>query len=745
MAIQQKTSIQLIKKKKPVGTPGNIIQDGYYQDEYLGELRYSQDAYNEYDKMRRSDYQIKRALTAVQTPLISANYAYIPKEKTDKEQVKQAEFKNNVIKKWLNRPWTEVLKEIYSFLVFGFAVYEPSYKVIDDPDFGQIITLKDLGFRVQKTIEQWNLGKEGKLLSVRQFVPSGELETDVIIPANELMVFTLDREGSNYEGISMLRSSYGCWKRKYLYLKVDYIGIEKMSIGVPIAFATKAILDDPNEKAKLESILESYTSHEKQYLLLPDGMQDGGFVIEKGQYNSESVNESIKREDLGILDSVMASFLAIGTRQMGGNSQSESQKSMFLDTLQYLADYVMSMLDPWVHNCYVFNFGEPEVRLKPQVTNINPKNLETLSKILTSYSKEKWLTPTNNDEEQLREELGLSEIAPEDMEKIDRTNFNPTPNNPDSDSDKKDDDNKETDNIELLDKTIKRDLTEAEQAIDLTAIQNTFITSEKQYQDLIAGFLVKMRNKYLADLRTALKQTNQTKAIMNINIGFVGQLRNALREFMDDMVDTGAKEASKELNIQLKDLVTDDGKIKNVRAKISFNSKKISQDIESGFENNSTVFSVGQVDEGLSDDEIVKATERQIIRYEASRTPYNSKGVVINTNYNTGRNNFFFSNTQALQAFQYSAILDNNTTDLCRSLDTKVFIPTDTSSFWLRPPNHWNCRSILVPVTNAMTLPKVEGLKIRPFGNVTRADLLKQKQFDDIMKHTRAVTGLKQK
>ncbi|MEO0252157.1 MAG: minor capsid protein [candidate division WOR-3 bacterium] len=44
--------------------------------------------------------------------------------------------------------------------------------------------------------------------------------------------------------------------------------------------------------------------------------------------------------------------------------------------------------------------------------------------------------------------------------------------------------------------------------------------------------------------------------------------------------------------------------------------------------------------------------------------------------------------------FEYSAIVDERTTEICRHLDGKIFRKTETS---LIPPNHYNCRSLAIP------------------------------------------------
>lgn len=52
-----------------------------------------------------------------------------------------------------------------------------------------------------------------------------------------------------------------------------------------------------------------------------------------------------------------------------------------------------------------------------------------------------------------------------------------------------------------------------------------------------------------------------------------------------------------------------------------------------------------------------------------------------------------------VEALEYSAILDDRTTEICSDLDTDTW--TADNPLWntYRPPNHFNCRSILIPVT----------------------------------------------
>jgi len=77
-------------------------------------------------------------------------------------------------------------------------------------------------------------------------------------------------------------------------------------------------------------------------------------------------------------------------------------------------------------------------------------------------------------------------------------------------------------------------------------------------------------------------------------------------------------------------------------------------------------------------------------------------------------------------AFQYSAIMDGRTTELCRGLHGRIFTREDLIQTGLIPPNHFNCRSTLLPVTrlDLKSWPE-QWLRQKPLAE----DLLPQKGF----------------
>ena len=375
-------------KSTRVSIPGTKIVGNRIYEEYLGSLQTIRVAYAVYDEMRRSDSQIKRTLRAITAPIMSGTFKYSA-IKDDPELIKQALYKNNFFNEYPMFSWHETLNEILTMLPMGFSIFEPTYYTVTDPVLGKIITLKNLGFIKQSTIWQWNI-VDSVVKSAKQMALSSKgVMVNEEIPGEDLLIFTNEREGDNFEGVSVLRAAYGNWVRKYLFSKIDMIGIEKMAIGTPVWYAPNSVLDNQTELDKLIAIAENYVGHEQAFLILSDkfkGTTAGpGFEIVKGEYDAQAVNTAVKREDAAIVDSVMASFMNIGTQRAGGNAQNEGQMSMFLESLTFVAKYVADLLDWKCHQMYVLNFGEPKERLRMTVSGITMDDAEKSMTVLRGY------------------------------------------------------------------------------------------------------------------------------------------------------------------------------------------------------------------------------------------------------------------------------------------------------------------------------------------------------------------------
>jgi hypothetical protein len=156
----------------------------------------------------------------------------------------------------------------------------------------------------------------------------------------------------------------------------------------------------------VKNVLESYTSHQKAYLVFSDKLKDN-FEILTGSYNSEAIDNSIRREDQAMLDSILAGFLAIGTAKSGGNAQNEGQMELYLNSILFIAEYIAEVLSELAHQYYVLNFGEPEVRIDMTVSGIRRNDIKKLMEVTRGYVTSNVIEPDDRLERRIRDDLDL--------------------------------------------------------------------------------------------------------------------------------------------------------------------------------------------------------------------------------------------------------------------------------------------------------------------------------------------------
>jgi len=120
---------------------------------------------------------------------------------------------------------------------------------------------------------------------------------------------------------------------------------------------------------------------------------------------------------------------------------------------------------------------------------------------------------------------------------------------------------------------------------------------------------------------------------------------------------------------------------------------------------------IGNIDR-LSAGEIFKQVQEQVFdpllttpsRNGLSPNPYHLETTIrtnMSTYFNNARMNEFNDPEIAdfVQAYEYSAIIDSETTDFCNGHNGEIIKANDPRLPNLTPPAHYNCRSLLVPIT----------------------------------------------
>lgn len=396
-------------KREPIGSSGTKVYGGYFDEEYLKELT-GVDAATKYDRMRRSDPQVRMCLSAVKNPIKSATWD-IEAGSDDPKDVQIKEFVEHVLFCDLDKPFQVFLNEALTFIDFGYSIFEKTHKtVLAHPKFGDYIGYRSLGFRSQKTIQWWDLDADtGKIKSIHQN-SYGDLQKIVDIPGEYLIVFTLDKEGDNYEGVSALRPCYGPWLRKQVYLKLNAIGIEKNAVPTPVGRVPVG-QESSHQFDNFVSALEIWTSHQANYVTLPVGW-DVEFV--KNDFDPTKVESSIDAEDKRMVKSFLANFLELGMSGGGGSyALGNDQSDFFLGGIEHIAQQICDGMSNAIEEIVKLNYGPQENYPRLCVSGISDKAGKELSEIMKNLVDSKVITPDDLLEETIRKRYGLS--APSDI------------------------------------------------------------------------------------------------------------------------------------------------------------------------------------------------------------------------------------------------------------------------------------------------------------------------------------------
>lgn len=393
----------------PRGKSGTLAYSGVFSEEYLRELT-GNDAAEIYDKMRRQDAIVKMILSAVKNPIKGAAWDIDPADENDPMAVEHAEFVRHCIFDDMDKPWEEVLPEHLTMVDFGHALGEVVHKVVfDHPRWGTYTGLRQIGFRAQKTILRWNLNPDsGALEGVDQWV-NGDVPSKIVIPGENLVVFSMDKEGDNYEGISALRACYGPWFRKQLYLKLMAIGIEKNAVPTPKMKYPQGS-QDTEQFSKMLGILRAYTSHQQNYVAYPEGYE---LDFNQNTYDPNGTKEAVLFENGEMVMAFLANFLLLG--QNGGSGSyalSFDLSDFFLGGLEHVGGLVCSPYNKRIIPQLVrMKYGPQAKYPKMAAKGISDKAGKEVAEIVKTLSEAKALIPDTPLEVHLRKRYGFPKLS----------------------------------------------------------------------------------------------------------------------------------------------------------------------------------------------------------------------------------------------------------------------------------------------------------------------------------------------
>lgn len=659
--------------REEVGATGTVISSGQIlETDYNPELT-GLNALAIYDKMRKSDGTVAAVLAACTLPIRSATWSVDPASE-DKADVEVAEFvADNLFNMTLT--WDDALRQALLMLSFGHYPFEKCWEARDD----NRIWLRKLAPRLPKTITKWLFDDEGGLAGIEQMAwKAGQVET-LEIDVAKLLVFVLNKEGSNYQGISLLRPAYKHWYYKDKLYRIDAISAERHGAGIPIA-EVKADDVTASDLSKAEAALRALHVHQKAYLVEPS-TKIGFRIADMKAAGLKNVIASVEHHDIQITRSVLAEFLNLGDKQAGSWALARDKSSFFLMSLRAVANLVADTFNRYLIRQLV-NYNFAGVKDYPELvySNLETRNVQALGEAVSQLMGAGALTPSRETEEALRRDLDLPEL-PEEEEPTTapakRAKGPPKEEGEESDLD-------------------LSQLTDQERLADFASMERTLDRGRDKLADIMLALQERQIGK-LADVLMPLIRRQDATRLADVDVPYKRELAKPSRAVLRDLFRAGRQAVRDELRkqgLKLADPLPEQ-EVANIDGYLAARVGQTSRTMAARLHNAASYTALGQMRTGQADEAALTSAMKKL----SPGTVKRAAADLANEAFGIGRGHE--ASKQPIEKAVYSAIMDKGTCEACAAVDRMEFDVGSQDFAAHEPPyqqcaGHGMCRCVFI-------------------------------------------------
>lgn len=379
-----------------------------------------------FDRMWRTSSQVRSTLKAVTLPIIRAGWRLeangaseqlvanlrpeiglaAPGESIARRRRAGIEFRRH-----MTEATTTALR-------YGFAPFFQQYEV-GDPLPGQagldrVAHLRKLSPRPPRTVERIVSSEDGGLAGIYQTSNDPDHVEDVFIPVRDLVLYTIDKEGADWYGQSVLRGAV----KDFAYAeKLELIQAqsgERNAMGVP------AIPYDPRvvgDQERAEQTSQDWGAGAAVGFAYPNTVQPPSLIGVSG--STMNLLPVVQDHRQQISKSVLAMFLDLG-HDAGARSLGESFLDVFTLALQTYAEQLAEIFTEHVIRDWVdINYGQDEPYPILVPGNLS-ENRGVTAEALATLANAGVITADPELEKYIRQNLGLPEKAADTGDDIER-------------------------------------------------------------------------------------------------------------------------------------------------------------------------------------------------------------------------------------------------------------------------------------------------------------------------------------
>jgi len=694
-----------------------------------------------YDKMRR--YSMVKSCQWLKRLAVLCTGWDIEPVSEENADVEVSDFVREVFQD-LKGTLEETIKQVLSGMDYGFSVSEKIWQVIPEGDWKGKWGYKAIKTRKPHAFD-FDCDEFGNLRPQGIWQLSGRYKYD---PA-KFVIYTHNKEFQNWYGVSDLQAIYPHWWSIDLIIRWWNMQLERHGMGIPF-------LHPAPDKGNIPEPM--FTSLKNALFNLQGGsaiaMQSGDAVIDILESKAQGGRQNpylvaIEYHDRGIARGLLMptglGFTGGDTDKGGSLARSKKHFDLWLwvmNDLRSIAEESI-MQEQLVVPLVDYNFTVnkyPKFRFNP----LEDEEVEGLMKLWLDAIAGKAVHPTADDENHFRKTLGFPERDQEELteeweadkeakDELKQARIDGLKGHPQSPSSSPSQsgpggpgkpagatvlpfqpEGKE----KQMARKWHRDLTKVEKRFDFSATEKALDGLEADTQERLVAILKKQQTKLTDKVKRALEADKLNKNwIRSLQLQYGVEFQNIVGEYIRSVFDLGRNDAAQ---------LVAKARGKDYQAVIKMPPKqaieRLAQDrfwikgvVFDGILKDVQSILIQALDSGEGMTETMQKIaavyapylgDKQILKDDKQIQPHRIE-TLIRTNgtraYNTGMMTEY--NDPDLDGFvravQVSAILDTRTTDICRHADGKIFMLDDPMAGQLTPPLHFNCRTVLIPVTEA--------------------------------------------
>ena len=399
------------RSKTEIGYSGANTRFGQIRaDEFQNELKGKQ-GIRKYREMRDNDATIGAVMYATEQILRDVPRIVEPADKKNEKAVEMAKWLETVFDD-MEHSLDDHISEALSSLTFGFAVFEPVYKIRGGPKFVDPkrkskhsdghYGIRKLASRAQWTIDSFKVDeKTGEILGVNQ---ERSALTSNFIPKNKMVHYRTTTTNNDPSGRSILRNAF----KSYVYLNTmqvtEGIAVERELNGIPIIrIPSDYLADDATEdqvaiRKMAERIGRDLKFNEQGSIVLPSDvwvvedkatthrLVDVELIASNGNRNI-AIDPIIRRYQHDIARSVMAEFLMLGSSTTGSYALSKSKTDIFLRSVESYINTIYDVLNEQVVKpLWEINGFDVELMPTLKAGDVAPHDLDALGSYLRNMN-----------------------------------------------------------------------------------------------------------------------------------------------------------------------------------------------------------------------------------------------------------------------------------------------------------------------------------------------------------------------